>query len=906
MDRVQPSKAFIVSHTHWDREWYLTQHQFRVNLIRVFERVMDALETDDAFNHFLMDGQSIILEDYIEVRAGSRDRVARLVGGGELAVGPWYVLPDEFLVSGESMIRNLLIGHRVAGALGSVQKVGYLPDSFGHIAQLPQILRLAGIGSFVFSRGVGDGLEDPSHEFVWEGPDGSEVLAVNECESYCNAGALGLDEIWHAHTRREVDLTRAVEQVRELFAKMSNFSKGDIYLLSNGCDHFPPQPQLGAVLDALRRAFPQTEFVRGELLGSRLTHLFPGVWSTRMYLKQKNDYCQRILADCLEPTAAYAHFMLGKEYPSGPIEYCWKLLLENHPHDSICGCSADEVHEDMGPRFAGVRQTAEQLLRRTLEELVPTFARRAEADRNTAICVMNPLPETRTEIVDRLIVLQPFGIDVDSLRLLDEDGRPVDFDLVDTSYVERFWGIDYRTELFYERQRDLFQTYRSHFGERIIKDDRDTNDAFLVIQFVAEDLPPLGHAVYYLTDREASADIDYPPTPMRAAGTMMENDFYRVRLHSNGVFDIEDKRSARKLTGLNRLEDTEDIGDTYDYSPAPRSETLSSHMVRGTVTLVEDTYYATTLEASYHLPLPRRADRDGGGRVRERVPCEVTTRVRLTRNNPVVAVETHFDNRADDHRLRAVFPTGVKTDTIVSDGHFMVNHRPIARPEGADWVQPPAKTYPQQEFSLVQNEDRGLALLNKGLPEIEASIDRHGFVELKLTLLRAVGWLSRDDFEARNYTNAGPTLHTPGAQCPGTHRFEYAVVPFSGDYISAGIKSISRRYRVPVLCVQGVEDLHEWGGQGLLTKRTGQTSVSAVKKHETRDTLVVRLYNLIRDDVDETLEFGTPVRAAWVLDLLEERVSQIPVPAPRELPFTLGPHEIVTLEVELEVSDTTT
>ncbi|UCH83325.1 MAG: hypothetical protein JSW50_12810, partial [Candidatus Latescibacterota bacterium] len=791
MNSTHPKKAFVVSHTHWDREWYMTQHRFRVNLIRIFERVMDALETDDAFNHFLMDGQSIILEDYLDVRPDDKKRIARLVRDGQLSIGPWYILPDEFLVSGESTVRNLLVGHQVAAPLGPVQKVGYLPDSFGHIAQLPQILRLAGIGSFVFTRGLGDEIDELGHEFLWEGPDGSEVLAINQCESYCNAGGLGFDEIWHAHTRREVKLDRAVGQVRELFDKLSRFSNGDIYLLNNGCDHFPPQKDLGAILAALRDAFPHTEFVhtnlqeyldavrvagladkrfRGELIGSRLNQLFPGVWSTRMYLKQRNDYCQRILTDCLEPTMAYAHFALGKPYPAGLIDYCWKLLLKNHPHDSICGCSTDDVHKDMGPRFSGIEQTAEQLLARTLEEMTPTFARRADDDRHTTICVMNPLPETRTELVDRLVVLQPSGTDVKSLRLLDENGRPVEFDLVDTKYVERFWGIDYRMELFFERQRDLFEVYLDHFGDRILKTDQAANDAFLTIQFVAEDLPPLGHTVYYLTDRDASIDVEYPPPKMRGAGTTIENEYYRVRVHSNGIFDVEEKSTGQRIPGLNRLEDSEDVGDTYDYSPAAADQTLSSQDVRGTVKIVENTYFSATLEATYHFPLPSHFDRQSGRRVRDKTPCAVTTRIRLRRNDPVIAVETMFDNRVADHRLRAVFPTGVKTDTVFSDGHFMINRRSMARPEGTNWAQPPSSTYPQQEFSLVQNENRGLAVFNKGLPEIEASTDSHGYAELMLTLVRGVGWLSRDDFVTRDYSNAGPTIYTPDAQCLGTHR----------------------------------------------------------------------------------------------------------------------------------------
>jgi alpha-mannosidase len=138
MTAVSPKKVYIVSHTHWDREWYRPFHEFRVDLIGVVSTVLDRLENDDAFQHFLLDGQSIILEDYLEIVPGDESRIRALVKGGVLSVGPWYVLPDEFLVSAEAIVRNLILGHRVAGKIGPVQKVGYMPDSFGHIAQLPQ------------------------------------------------------------------------------------------------------------------------------------------------------------------------------------------------------------------------------------------------------------------------------------------------------------------------------------------------------------------------------------------------------------------------------------------------------------------------------------------------------------------------------------------------------------------------------------------------------------------------------------------------------------------------------------------------------------------------------------------------------------------------------------------------
>ncbi|NNG16883.1 MAG: hypothetical protein HKM89_10415, partial [Gemmatimonadales bacterium] len=777
----------------------------------------------------------------------------------------------------------------------------------------------------IYTRGNGAEIDELGHEYWRQAPNGSEVLAINQCGGYCNAGALGLEEGWNAHTQREVDPARAVEQIRRLFDQLAVRSRGDVYLVSNGCDHYPPQRKLGLILDALSREFPRTEFIHasladylravraagfvthrhsGELAQGRLHFILSGVWSARMYLKQQNDAAETMLAQYLEPFASYTHFVCGMPYPSGLATYAWKLLLENHPHDSICGCSTDEVHRDMGPRFDGVCQTAEQELRNQLTRLAPSFGRESAADRDTIVCVANPLPTRRTEVVDRLVVLQPLGYDLERLQLFDESGHPVPFTVVDACYVERFWGIDYRTQLSFGNQQEQFQVYRERFSERMDRppSQGDTSDCYLTIQFVAGDLPALGHANYFLREVEPGTEVE--PIPLPAGVTVtddtIENEILLLTMHPNGTFDVTEKETGRRYPGLNLLEDTEDIGDEYDYSPSTETETVTAAGMSGRLTVVERTGPAGAIEASFELMLPRCLHDDRTRRSAERIPCAVTTRVRLTRGSPVIDIETIVENRAEDHRLRVGFPTGVVTDTVISDGHFYVNHRPIEQPDGADWVQPPSGTYPQRDFTLVQADGggHGVAVLNRGLPEIEATPDPEGAVTLFLTLVRSVGWLSRDDFPTRKFANAGPTIPTPDAQCQGRLRYNYAVLPFAGDYLAGDVKGIAQRWRVPVLTIQGVEDNHMPGGVSFLEKATSLTAFSAVKRHETRDTLVVRLYNLTSQPVEETITLAVGVSAAWRVNLLEEREGELQVDG-RSVRISLDPHRIVTLELAL-------
>lgn len=936
-----PTTVFVVSHTHWDREWYRTFHQFRVDLVDVVRKVLDALEEGGEFRHFLLDGQAIILEDYLAVCPEDAHRIEKLVAGGVLSIGPWYVLPDEFLISAEAHVRNLAIGHKVAGTMGKVQKVGYMPDSFGHIAQMPQILRLAGIDSFVYTRGNGAEIDELGLEYLWSAPDGSTVLAINQCGGYCNGGALGLSNSNDAAAGREVDPARAVEQIRDLFSKIAERSRGDIYLVSNGCDHEPPQRELASILGALREAFPATEFkhaalqdyiraVRdagfatgeytGELVSGRLHHVLSGVWSSRMYLKQRNDRALSALAEYLEPIAAYCHFLFGRTYPAGQIEYAWKLVLQNHPHDSICGCSIDEVHRDMMPRFDGVQQTAEQIVRNHFQFLVPRRARKREGDRNVVIGVLNPLPETRSEVVERLVVL-PSTSNVHALQLMDEEGCSVPFTVLERWDLRQVWEgrVDGHADLFGDRQLEAWfdQLAESGDGEVARASGRggegggEQVDCVAKIQFVAEELPALGHANFRLQERSDRATSDSAaaalPGAVTVTGNCMENDFCRITLHPNGAFDLLDKKTGTHYEGLNRLEDTADIGDEYDYAPCAGTKTLTSDGVAGQLRVVDATGFRGRLEARFVLSLPASIDRARNKRTREMVGCPVTCRLVMNRNSPVVEVELRIDNRAKDHRLRVAFPTPIETDTIVSDGHFFVNHRSADQPGGPHWKQQPVGTFPQRDFSLLQDGARGLAVVNRGLPEVATFLTESGGRGkgrgrgrgLAVTLLRAVGWLSRGDFSTRDFTSVGPLIPTPDAQCIGEHRFEYAVVPFGGDYLAADIKGLSRRYRVPVLSVQGVEDQLVPGGRSFLRKETNRTCISAIKKHDTRDTLIVRLFNLTASAVDEVLYLARDVRNSWRVNGLEERERTLACRGSR-VSLTLNPYEIVTVEVEYD------
>ena len=390
MAKPSDFRFLVVPHTHWDREWYLPFEQFRLRLGAVVDGVLDTLERDPSFTSFTLDGQAIVLEDYVEVRPESEGRLRALLASGRLEAGPSYVLPDEILVGGESLVRNLLLGRRVCRRFGfEPSGAGYLPDSFGHPAQLPQILAGFGIRTFLFSRGMGDEIDDVGVVFRWRaGP--TDVVACQMHPHYDNFARL----TWYH------DAEERVRAIVEQFGELVLGAGDDEILLANGSDHLPIEPELPEILTGLEQTFaapfrigrydehvPEAAGLpvqEGELVGSRLQNVLRGVNSARVYLKQANERAERRLLS-IETAAALRTLRGDGPYPAADLRLAWRDLLRNHPHDSICGCSCDEVHRDMLVRY--------EQLDRTLDYVEPQAV-------GVGGALVNTLPYRRRRAVD--------------------------------------------------------------------------------------------------------------------------------------------------------------------------------------------------------------------------------------------------------------------------------------------------------------------------------------------------------------------------------------------------------------------------------------------------------------------------------------------------------------------------
>ncbi|MDX1736496.1 MAG: hypothetical protein R3228_19110, partial [Halioglobus sp.] len=361
--REPATHLVIVPHTHWDREWYRPFETFRHRLVHLVDTLLDILESDPAFL-FHFDGQTIVLDDYLAIRPQNEDRLRRQLQSGRIRIGPWRVLPDQFLVSGESLIRNLQQGHADCARWGvQPSAVGYAPDMFGHAAATPQVFAGFGIDCAVVWRGVGPDVRDT--RFMWQGADGSRLFTIYLADSYSNGANLP--------TNGDALMAR----LDEIRAAQRDFCHIPPLLIMNGSDHLEPQPAIPALMDAVVARRPDwtwelasiesfVEMARGhagdlplhvgELRHPWRANILPGVTSVRSYQKQADFMASRLLEKYVEPLTAWAQQLGGDRGNADFTAYAWRLLTENHPHDSICGCSVDAVHDEMDTRYEKVMQ----------------------------------------------------------------------------------------------------------------------------------------------------------------------------------------------------------------------------------------------------------------------------------------------------------------------------------------------------------------------------------------------------------------------------------------------------------------------------------------------------------------------------------------------------------------------
>ncbi|WP_022891272.1 glycoside hydrolase family 38 C-terminal domain-containing protein [Agromyces subbeticus] len=746
----------IVTHVHWDREWYRPFEAYRTRLVELVEQVCRQLDAG-AITTFHLDGQTITLRDVGELRPDLVDEVRRHVRAGRLTIGPWHVLADNQLVSGENLVRNLLAARRHSGAVGAMTSIGYSPDAFGHPADLPRILTGFGLETALVWRGAPAGVA----EFRWRSPDGSEVYAVNQ--AYYE-----VDVLWSDEGR--------AERLDAFLEREHGRREGGPWLLMNGADHVAPrdttrlvdglavdraeleQSTLDAFFRDLRAAHPEPEAIGGELrhLGGPGTFLLSGTLSTRVYLKQQNAAAEAMLERVVEPLLAGELLSLpsGGSPDSidvrtdatpidgstvGHLQHAWELVLENAPHDSICGCSVDEVHRENEVRSERVMELGDQLVRRAL--LRRGFDPRvhgAPATESTRVVVHVPLADSgrRSQVTvdvtiapDRVVtgLSAPGGADV-----------PVEVE-------------DLGTGMSFEADLDLLPDSVLARRQRL--------------RFAAVDVEPGGFGVFTVRLGEAEPSARQTQRMPREMDIELSERF-RLRVAPDASFSIFDRTSGVKHDGLARLVDGGDRGDTYTYDP-PSADALV-HASADAEVEVERTPVRTIVRWRATLDLPVALDETRDARAPETTSTTVAVEVVHRTGDDELNWTASFVNTARDHRVRAHFPIATSSELWRSGQHYSSLDRRFGPELGKLPTAPNREaeigTHPAHGYAMAGAGEHTLALLLDHVSEVQGIVATSARPnELAVTLLRSTGWLSRFDLRTRT-TGAGPMLETPEAQ----------------------------------------------------------------------------------------------------------------------------------------------
>lgn len=901
--------VYVVPHTHWDRAWYVPFEEFRYRLLGMIKELCRTLETDPGFRCFTLDGQAIVLEDYLDIHPEHAARLEALIRARRLFVGPWYVLPDEFLVSAESLVRNLLYGRRLANRFGHTMNVGYVPDSFGHIAQLPQILRGFDMDSFIFFRGVDQSATKLNIEFLWCGLDGSTVLASQQRPFYGNGTHLGYTTNWGDTEGMVQGFRLAVEQVDRACRLLREHSVARTLLLGNGIDQSAHQSELPKMLRRLARHFPQYRFKigsfedyvaalkrdvdasvlqvhEGELLYA-YGDLLRGVNSSRMYMKLLNQESQDLLEKWAEPIAATAWLTRCASYPQQELLHAWRELMKTHPHDDVCSASIDQVHREGETRLAAVQQVGGMVYRTTLRRLALNLDNTAQP--GVPVIVFNTLAAARKEVVRIEVDLNPFDEPWDSLSLFDEKGRAI--------------------------PSETIAVRRAHWWEAIKPFDVQRHS----VEFEA-DLPVFGYRTVYARKGRPS-----PVKPrIKASARRFENECCAFGIGANGAITLVDKTTKKRYPGLLVFEDTEDCGDEYNWSYlAQGSETYTTARSKAQVTLLHRGPFSATWRITHVMRLPKGLTASRKARSRIAAPLEIVSEVTGRAGSPRVDVVTRVRNTIKDHRLRVLFPTPVSTDVVHVDGHFGVIARNVFLPPAKENM-PPYPTQHQLRFADLNDGRAGFAIINDGMPEFEVVCAGDNRT-LAQTLFRAVGWLGRDDFPTRPFSPS-PMIVSPEAQCLRSMEFRYAFMAHAGGWEPVMQESLRHNIDVCVSrCdIHGGTDLRQMGikldderaaqkykpvprggklpDHGFVMDVGNESLIlSAFKKAEHGASLIVRVYNPGKEPVTGVLRMLKPIQKAWLTDLSEKRLAPLPL-TNGVLPYRCEAYRIMTFALKLSSS----
>lgn len=930
------NKVHIVPHTHWDREWRYPIWKNRSLLVDFMDNLLNVLREKPTYSQFLLDGQSVIIEDYLEVRPERRAEVEKYIKEGRITCGPWYTLPDLYPLDGECLVRNLLKGYRVAEQFGKVMKIAYTSFGWGQTAQFPQIYAGFGIDFCVTAKRLCDE-RCPEAEFMWESPDGTRILTSklghegrsqfflttvipakynvkNDKDFHIDWRDSGM--VYHKANAGEdnVDYFRFGEEAKfypeTIKENVESCIKGtdntlvpEVRFFPAGCDFSGAIEELDRIIEKANKEFDDYEFkhstiedyikdftekldknklrtIEGELRDGPSSATSGNALSTRLYIKQANKKAQNLLIYKAEPVNS-AVMMLGGGYEKDFLGKAWEYLLKSHAHDSINGVTQDKTARDVMFRIEQATELADNAFDRGMAELIAKADLSGYSDDDVLLFAFNPLPFPVSQVL-KVAIDVPKEENAWDFTVVDENG-----DNVDLQWIEK----ESRIRILHDLNS---RPWPLHV---------DTHTVYL-----DSGILPAGGFKVYKVDKKRTFERSFicGPTYQRTTDgkeisqspDRMENEYLRVEVNSNGTFDLTDKETGRTYKNLHCFEDTGEVGDYWINLPPFNNRTYVSTANSASVWCENNGNLSATIGIKVNMELPKSGERpncffgSGTKRSDETETLTIVSYLTLNRGSRRLDIKVEIDNNIKDHRLRVLYPTELKADYSYAAGHFGVDKRPVmSKKSGKEYWQD-MQTLPQQNFVDVTNGEAGLAFINNSLTEYELSDD--GKATLALTLLRCV---KNRICTERRAINDFPEQE--GGQCQGRQTATYSLYPHKGDWNEGGVYKEAQNFcaGVPVMQTAAHKRGNIKPGSSLYGISNENLVLSAFKKCEDKDALILRFFNPTEQKQESEIVFANNIKSAYVVNLNEERQREI-TPDNNKLVISADKCKIVTLEIE--------
>jgi len=909
------NKAYIVTHTHWDREWRYPIWENRQYLIDMIDELLEILDTQPEYSCFLMDGQSVIIEDYLEMKPENREKIEGYIKAGKIDVGPWYTLPDLYPVCGESLVRNLLKGDRLSRKLGRRLNVAHESFGWGQTAQFPQIYKGFGLDFVVVAKNVSKD-RCPNCEFLWEAPDGTRVFATrlgeharanffmnaflaittdkdyNSNEYFMKMGKDG--QVYHEADGKGywedyfvikdngvIHENRLKEAVELAWKSMDGTVLPENRILMNGSDSSTAQPQLVDIIKKAQKLFPDTELklstleeyvddfkklvdetklnvIKGELRDGPAYKCSANALATRPKIKILNKKVENSIFKTAEPLS-----VMGGKYNSDFLDKAIDYLLLSHPHDSINGVTQDKTANDTMYRLNQALEIAETVSNTACKNIVKNIDFSSCQDDDMIIVLFNTLPYKRSETV-KLYIDFPQSMNV------------WDFDIYD--------GAKKLNKQVISRKEVVTPVSNLHTRPLPYEIDR-----FEVIVETGE-MPAMG---YKTIKAVKTAELNrktvfwhemrkYSGNELITGVNTMENEYLKVLVNGNGTLSVTEKETGRVYNNLNYFEETGDHGDYWIYYPPYHNKTYNSLGASAEVWYEENGELSATIAAKIKMNVPafgiinKNMVQGESKRSDEMAEIEITTYYTLKKGAKTVEVKTVIDNTVKDHRMRVMFDTGIKTNIAKSAGHFYVDERSTV-PTG-DRYYPEMQTLPKGYYTTLEDEKGGFSFIDNCTCEYEAT--KEG--KLAITLFRGVRNIICTEFRS-----AGAFPHEDGGQSLGELTFEYELYPFSENETGFLAESIS----APIKAVQTSKGDGKEKNRKSFLEIPKELVLTAFKKAEDRESYIIRVYNPLGKEVCGA--FKGNFRNAKIVNLNEEYEKDADMNN-----IKVKPHEILTIEAE--------